>query len=81
LKVLEAISVLKFFIKDFISLEEQKFIVKLGLGFESNNNIEISSDGKLLKKELNLNIGTLKRVKNLSSNEDELMNMLGQIKG
>ena len=37
--------------------------------------------GKLLKKELNLNIGTLKRVKNLSSNEDELMNMLGQIKG
>ena len=81
LKVLEAISVLKFIIKDFISLEEQKFIVKLGLGFESNNNIEISSDGKLLKKELNLNIGTLKRVKNLSSNEDELMNMLGQIKG
>ena len=81
MKVLEAISVLKFIIKDFISLEEQKFIVKLGLGFESNNNIEISSDGKLLKKELNLNIGTLKRVKNLSSNEDELMNMLGQIKG
>ena len=81
LKVLEAISVLKFIIKDFISLEEQKFIVKLGLGFNSNNGIEISSNGKLLKKELNLNIGTLKRVKNLSSNEDELMNMLGQIKG
>ena len=37
LKVLEAISVLKFIIKDFISLEEQKLIVKLGLGFESNN--------------------------------------------
>ena len=72
---------LKFIIKDFISLEEQKFIVKLGLGFESNNSIELSSNGKLLKKELNLNIGTLKRVKNLSSNEDELMNMLGQIKG
>ena len=81
LKVLEAVSVLKFIIKDFISLEEQKFIVKLGLGFNSNNGIEISSNGKLLKKELNLNIGTLKRVKNLSSNEDELMNMLGQIKG
>ena len=81
LKVLEAISVLKFIIKDFISLEEQKFIVKLGLGFNSNNRIEISSNGMLLKKELNLNIGTLKRVKNLSSNEDELMNMLGQIKG
>ena len=55
--------------------------MKLGLGFESKNSIEISSDGKLLKKELNLNIGTLKRVKNLSSNEDELMNMLGKIKG
>ena len=81
LKILEAVSVLKFIIKDFISLEEQKFIVKLGLGFNSNNGIEISSNGKLLKKELNLNIGTLKRVKNLSSNEDELMNMLGQIKG
>ena len=81
LKVLEAISILKFIIKDFISLQEQKFIVKLGLGFESKNSIEISSDGKLLKKELNLNIGTLKRVKNLSSNEDELMNLLGKIKG
>ena len=81
LKVLEAISVLKFIIKDSISLEEQKLIVKLCLGFKSNNGIEISSNGKLLKKELNLNIGTLKRVKNLSSNEDELMNMLGQIKG
>jgi len=43
--------------------------------------LELSSEGKKLKTELNLNIGTLKRIKNLSSNNEQLMNMLDQIKG
>ena len=34
-----------------------------------------------IKSELNLNIGTLKRIKNLSSDNEQLMNMLDQIKG
>ena len=32
-----------------------------------------------LKDKLNLNIGILKRMKNLSNNDNELMNMLDQI--
>ena len=45
------------------------------------NNLELSSKGKNLKSDLNLNIGTLKRIKNLSSDDEQLMNMLDQIKG
>ena len=45
------------------------------------NNLELSSKGKNLNSELNLNIGTLKRIKNLSSDDEQLMNMLDQIKG
>ena len=48
---------------------------------KKNDILELSSKGKKLKTELNLNIGTLKRIKNLSSDNEQLMNMLDQIKG
>jgi len=44
-----------------------------------NDNIEISKYGRKVQDELNLNIGILKRMKNLSNNDNELMNMLDQI--
>ena len=49
--------------------------------FKKNDILELTSQGKNLKSELNLNIGTLKRIKNLSSDNEQLMNMLDQIKG
>lgn len=74
-----AISVLKFFINDTLSQEEKKVMLDLGIAINVQTSIEISKYGKKLQQELNLNIGTIKRIKNLTNNEDELMNMLGQI--
>jgi hypothetical protein len=34
-----------------------------------------------LQNELNMNIGVLNRMKNVIANDDELMNLFGQIKG
>ena len=51
----------------------------LGLANNTDDHIEISKNGKKLQEELNLNIGTLKRIKNLSNNEGELMKMFDQI--
>ena len=48
---------------------------------KKQENLKLSIKGKKLKSDLNLNIGTLKRIKNLSSNNEQLMNMLDQIKG
>ena len=55
--------------------------MQLGIAHKKNDILELSSQGKNLKSELNLNIGTLKRIKNLSSDNEQLMNMLDQIKG
>ena len=56
-------------------------LIELGIAINVNNNIEISKSGKKLQEELDMNVGTLKKIKNLSNNEDELMKLLGQIKG
>ena len=37
--------------------------------------------GRELQDELNLNVGTLKRLKNVISDETELMNLLDELKG
>ena len=64
LRTLEAISILKFMINQIISSEEKDLIINLGLGVRKNNDIDLSKEGKALKSDLNLNIGTLKRIKN-----------------
>lgn len=74
-----AIVILKFFINDVISSEEKQKMLDLGVAIKNKNNIEVSKFGRKVLDELNLNIGTLKRIKNLSNNDDELMNLLGQI--
>ena len=64
-----------------ISKEDEELLIKFGIVKRMQGNLELSSKGKNLKSELNLNIGTLKRIKNLSSDDEQLMNMLDQIKG
>ena len=77
----EAISILKFLIKEQISKDDEDLLIQFGIAHKKNDVLELSSQGKNLKSELNLNIGTLKRIKNLSSDNEQLMNMLDQIKG
>ena len=74
-----AISILKFLINDVITSDEKKLIINLGIGEKNEGGIHISKYGKKIQEQLDMNIGTLKRVKNLSSNEDELMAMLSKI--
>jgi hypothetical protein len=74
-----AIVILKFFINDVISSEEKQKMLDLGVAIKNKNNIEVSKFGRKVLDELNLNIGTLKRIKNLSNNDNELMNLLRQI--
>ena len=74
-----AISILKFLINDVITSEEKKIIIKLGIGENNEGDIYISKYGIKLQEQLNMNIGTLKRIKNLSEDEDELMDMLNKI--
>ncbi len=81
LSLQEAISILKFMINDVITGDEKKMIVELGIANHLDNNVVISKLGKKIQEELEMNVGTLRRIKNLSDNEDELMKMLGQIKG
>ena len=81
LQITEAIIILKFIINEQISKDDEEFLIHSGITHKKNDVLELSSEGKKLKTELNLNIGTLKRIKNLSSNNEQLMNMLDQIKG
>jgi len=75
----DAITILKFLINNIITSEEKQKMIDLGIAIKKENNIEISKYGRKIQDELNLNIGILKRMKNLSNDDDELMNMLDQI--
>ena len=65
----------------YISKDDEELLIQFGIAHKKNDILELTSQGKNLKSELNLNIGTLKRIKNLSSDNEQLMNMLDQIKG
>ena len=54
---------------------------RLGIGESNEGDIYISKYGIKLQEQLNMNIGTLKRIKNLSGDEDQLMDMLSKIEG
>ena len=81
LQIEQAISILKFMINQQVSKEDEKLLLNFKLVEKKHDNLQLSIKGKKLKSDLNLNIGTLKRIKNLSSNNEQLMNMLDQIKG
>ena len=75
----DAIIILKFLINNVITSEEKQKMIDLGIAIKKENNIEISKYGRKVQDELNLSVGILKRMKNLSDNDYELMNMLNKI--
>ena len=81
LSIIDGILLLKFLINDIVNNEEKLKIVKLGLADTNGKNIELNKLGRELQDELNLNVGTLKRLKNVISDETELMNLLDELKG
>ena len=74
-----AITILKFFIDDVTTIEEKNKMIELGLAIKIKDKIKVSKFGREIQQKLDLNIGTLKRMKNLSENDDELMKMLNQL--
>ena len=80
LSVSDGVSLLKFMINNIISIEEKEKILKIGIADSIDGNIILNKSGRILQEELNLNIGTLKRMKNVMSDENELMNLFQKIK-
>ena len=74
-----AITILKFFIDDVTTIEEKNKMIELGLAIKIKDRIKVSKYGKEIQQELELNIGTLKRMKNLSDDDNELTKMLNQL--
>ena len=68
-------------INNVISKEEKDKIIEFGIASLNGDDVEINQDGISLQNELNMNIGVLNRMKNVIANDDELMNLFGQIKG
>jgi hypothetical protein len=66
LSVLDGVSLLKFMINNVITIEEKEKILKIGIADSLEGNIILNKSGRILQEELNLNIGTLKRIKILS---------------
>ena len=64
-----------------ISKEEKDKVIKFGIASLNGDEVEINQEGVSLQNELNMNIGVLNRMKNVIANDDELMNLFGQIKG
>jgi hypothetical protein len=77
----DAASILKFMINNVISKEEKDKVIKFGIASLNGDEVEINQEGVSLQNELNMNIGVLNRMKNVIANDDELMNLFGQIKG
>ena len=80
LSVSDGVSLLKFMINNIITIEEKEKILKIGIADSIDGNIILNKSGRILQEELNLNIGTLKRMKNVMSDENELMNLFQKIK-
>jgi len=68
-------------INNVISKEEKDKIIEFGIASLNGDDVEINQEGVSLQNELNMNIGVLNRMKNVIANDDELMNLFGQIKG
>ena len=73
-------TILKFFSDQTIDNIEKKYLSKIKVIKESAEEFEITDFGNKLKSELSLDKGILKRVKNLSNNENDLDNLFNEIR-
>ena len=73
-------TILKFFSDQTIDNIEKNYLSKINVIKESTEEFEITDFGNKLKSELSLDKGILKRVKNLSNNENDLDNLFNEIR-
>lgn len=73
-------TILKFFSDQTIDDIEKKYLLNIKVIKKSAEKFEISDFGNKLKSELSLDKGILKRVKNLSNNENDLDNLFSEIR-
>ena len=73
-------TILKFFSDQTIDNLEKKYLLNIKVIKKSDEKFEISDFGNKLKSELSLDKGILKRVKNLSNNENDLDNLFSEIR-
>ena len=73
-------TILKFFSDQTIDDLEKKYLLNIKVIKKSAEKFEISDFGNKLKSELSLDKGILKRVKNLSKNENDLDNLFSEIR-
>ena len=73
-------TILKFFSDQTIDNIEKNYLSKIKVIKESAEEFEITDFGNKLKSELSLDKGILKRVKNLSNNENDLDNLFNEIR-
>ena len=73
-------TILKFFSDQTIDDLEKNYLLNIKVIKKSAEKFEISDFGNKLKSELSLDKGILKRVKNLSNNENDLDNLFSEIR-
>ena len=73
-------TILKFFSDQTINDVEKNYLSKIKVIKQSAKEFEITDFGNKLKSELSLDKGILKRVKNLSNNENDLDNLFSEIR-
>ena len=73
-------TILKFFSDQTIDDLEKNYLINIKVIKKSAEKFEISDFGNKLKSELSLDKGILKRVKNLSNNENDLDNLFSEIR-
>ena len=73
-------TILKFFSDQTINDVEKNYLLKIKVIKQSTKEFEITDFGNKLKSELSLDKGILKRVKNLSNNENDLDNLFSEIR-
>ena len=73
-------TILKFFSDRTIDNIERNYLSKINVIKASAEEFEITDFGNKLKSELSLDKGILKRVKNLSNNENDLDNLFNEIR-
>ena len=79
LNIKELKTILKYFSDQTIDDIEKTYLSKIKVIKQSSKEFEITDFGNKLKSELSLEKGILKRVKNLSNNENDLNNLFNEI--
>ncbi len=73
--------ILKFFLNQTLSQAESNLLVEKKIAYRFNDNLKITEFGNLIKNDLSLNNGVLKKVKNMTSKSYDLTKMLEEIDG